>query len=117
MLHSRSRKQKTFYLPLYNKGNLFLSLRFAMSTCAPKREYVQFTSHVSHYHIFFLFTLKQKWLKNFGANMFIFNCTFLRIITSSLKCKSGIIFLVFLSLAQNLMRIEKRSQHLLNKST
>ena len=66
---------------------------------------------------FFLFSLKQKWFKNGIVNVFIFTSIFVRIIIFSLKCKSDIVFLVFLSLDKNITIFEKRLKNLFNKFT
>ena len=57
---------------------------------------------------FFLFRLKLKWLEKGEAKVFIVTCIFLRIITFIIKYKPDIVFSVFLSLDQNLMKLEKR---------
>ena len=57
-------------------------------------------------HVVFLFKLK--WLKNGEVKDFMVTCFSLRIITFCIKI-SDIVFSVFISLDQNLIKLEKQS--------
>ena len=66
----------------------------------------------------FLFGLKLKWLINGGTKVFIANCIFFRVLTFFIKfilyilyifIKLDILYSLFLSLDQNLMKHEQRS--------
>ena len=88
--------QSRFYIRICNKlpGKLWMSL-FSFSMTLP--------------HVVFLFKLK--WLKNGEVKDFMVTCFSLRIITFCIKI-SHIVFSVFISLDQNLIKLEKQSLYL-----
>ena len=74
--------------------------------------------HGSHYHICFSVQVKTEMVEKWWNKSLHCHLYFFRITTFLVKYKSDMIFSVFLSLDQNLMKPEKRSYHLpFNKFT
>ena len=72
-----------------------------------KREYAQFISHGSHYHTFFSIQTQTEMVNEWLSERLYGHIYFPQKLLSSLIYKSDIVFLVFLSLDQNLMKLEK----------